>query len=36
MRKGKVGKLCLVDETCIRVKGVWCYLYRGIDEVSGP
>ena len=22
----------LVDETYIRVKGKWCYLYRGIDE----
>ena len=31
-RKGKVGKVWLVDETFIRVKGEWCYLYRGIDE----
>ncbi|MEO1125724.1 MAG: IS6 family transposase [Cyanobacteria bacterium J06639_16] len=30
-RKGKVGKIGLIDETFIRVKGVWCYLYRGID-----
>lgn len=31
-RKGKVGKVWLIDETYVRVKGVWCYLYRGIDE----
>ena len=30
-RKGKVGKVWLIDKTFIRVKGVWCYLYRGID-----
>ena len=21
-----------VDETCVRVKGRWCYLYRAIDS----
>lgn len=31
-RKGKVGKIWFVDETYIRVKGKWCYLYRAIDE----
>ncbi|MEP0914796.1 DDE-type integrase/transposase/recombinase [Leptolyngbya sp. ST-U4] len=31
-RKGKVGKIWFVDETYIRVKGRWCYLYQGIDE----
>ena len=31
-RKGHVGKVWHVDETWIRVKGQWCYLYRGIDE----
>jgi len=31
-RKGKVSKGWFVDETYIRVKGKWCYLYRGIDE----
>ena len=31
-RKGKVGKIWSVDETYVRVKGAWCYLYRGIDE----
>lgn len=31
-RQGKVGRVWLVDETYIRVKGAWCYLYRGIDK----
>lgn len=31
-RKGKVGKVWMIDETYVRVKGLWCYLYRGIDE----
>lgn len=31
-RKGKVGKSWYVDETYIKVKGKWCYLYRAIDE----
>ncbi|MBD3884735.1 IS6 family transposase [Phormidium tenue FACHB-886] len=31
-RKGKLGKIWFVDETYIRVKGRWCYLYRAIDE----
>ena len=31
-RKGKIGKVWLIDETFVRVKGVWCYLYRGINE----
>ena len=31
-RKGKAGKVWLIDETYIRIKGVWCHLYRGIDE----
>ena len=30
-RKGQVGKVWMVDEILVRVKGVWC-LYRGIDE----
>lgn len=28
----KAGKIWKVDETYVRVKGEWCYLYRGIDE----
>lgn len=31
-RKGKVGNIWKIDETYVRVKGEWCYLYRGIDE----
>ncbi|EDX82823.1 hypothetical protein S7335_1126 [Synechococcus sp. PCC 7335] len=31
-RKGKVGKLWMIDETYVKVCGQWCYLYRGIDE----
>ena len=37
-RKGQVGKVWLLDETFIRVKGVWCYLYRaiGLHEDDAP
>lgn len=31
-RRGKIGKVWLVDETYVKVAGQWCYLYRGIDE----
>ncbi|MEA5462508.1 DDE-type integrase/transposase/recombinase [Leptothoe sp. PORK10 BA2] len=31
-QKGQVGKIWLIDATFIQVNGVWCYLYRGIDE----
>src|SRR3954469_3073760 len=31
-RKGKVGRRWYVDETYVRVKGRWCYLYRAIDR----
>lgn len=30
--KGKVGSVWHVDETYIRVKGRWCYLYRAMDQ----
>jgi putative transposase len=30
-RKGKVGGRWYVDETYVKVKGKWCYLYRAID-----
>jgi putative transposase len=30
-RKNKPGKIWHVDETYLRVKGKWCYLYLGID-----
>ena len=31
-RKGKVGRRWYVDETYLKVKGNWCYLYRAIDR----
>jgi transposase-like protein len=31
-RKGKVGRRWYADETYIKVKGKWCYLYRAIDR----
>jgi transposase-like protein len=31
-RQGKVGKVWHVDETYVRVKGKWCYLYRAMDQ----
>lgn len=31
-RKGQVGSSWYVDETYIKVKGKWCYLYRAIDR----
>jgi putative transposase len=32
MRKGKVGRRWYVDETYVKVKGKWSYLYRAIDR----
>lgn len=31
-RRGKTGPSWYVDETYVRVKGKWCYLYRAIDR----
>src|SRR6201993_2916503 len=33
-RKGKVGRSWYVDETYIRVRGGWQYLYRAIDRAG--
>src|SRR5262245_52670804 len=35
-RKGKVGRRWYVDETYLKVKGKWCYLYRAIDSRRQP
>ena len=31
-RRGQAGKSWYVDETYVKVKGTWCYLYRAIDR----
>jgi transposase-like protein len=31
-RRGKVGRRWYVDETYLKVKLKWCYLYRAIDR----
>ena len=31
-RKGKFGRRWYVDETYVKVKGKWCYLYRAMDR----
>src|SRR4051812_10191070 len=31
-RQGKIGRRWYVDETYLKVKGRWCYLYRAIDH----
>ena len=31
-RRGKMGASWYVDETYVKVKGEWCYLYRAIDR----
>jgi putative transposase len=33
-RKGKVGTSWRLDETYIKVKGIWCYLYRTVDKLG--
>ena len=33
-RKGKVGKSWRVDETKIKIKGEWYYLYRSVDGLG--
>lgn len=31
-RKGTMGQVWHVDETYLKIKGQWCYLYRGMDQ----
>ncbi|MFD1605376.1 IS6 family transposase [Flavobacterium artemisiae] len=33
-RKGRVGTSWRLDETYIKVKGIWCYLYRAVDKLG--
>ena len=33
-RKGRMGASWRLDETYIKVKGVWCYLYRAVDKLG--
>ncbi|WP_428979166.1 IS6 family transposase [Flavobacterium cupriresistens] len=33
-RKGRVGASWRMDETYIKIKGIWCYLYRVVDKLS--
>jgi len=32
--KGRVGKSWRLDETYIKVKGIWYYLYRAVDKLG--
>ena len=33
-RKGRVGASWRLDQTYIKVKGIWCYLYRAVDRLG--
>lgn len=33
-KKGRVGASWRLDETYIKVKGIWCYLYRAVDKLG--
>lgn len=33
-RKGRLGKSWRLDETHIKVKGIWCDLYRAVDKLD--
>ncbi|WP_199885715.1 DDE-type integrase/transposase/recombinase, partial [Flavobacterium bizetiae] len=32
--KGKVGRSWRLDNTYIKVNGIWCYLYRAVDKLG--
>lgn len=33
-RKGRVGESWRLDETYIKAKGIWCYLYRAVYKLG--
>lgn len=33
-RKSRVGTSWRLDETYIKVKGIWCYFYRAVDKLG--
>jgi putative transposase len=33
-RKNRVGASWRIDETYIKVKGIWCYSYRAVDKLG--
>ncbi|MBE0392453.1 IS6 family transposase [Flavobacterium sp. PL002] len=33
-RKNRVGASWRMDETSIKLKGIWCYLYRAVDKLG--
>ncbi|WP_394367949.1 DDE-type integrase/transposase/recombinase [Flavobacterium salmonis] len=33
-RKGRVEASWRLDETSIKVKSIWCYLYRSVDKLG--
>ena len=36
IHKKTVGSSWRMDETYIKVKGIWCYLYRSVDKSGAP
>ncbi len=36
MKRGRIGKRWHVDETYIKISGIWCYLYHAVDENMEP
>ena len=33
-KKNRIGASWRMDETFIKVKGIWCYLYRAVDKLG--